>query len=343
MRVLDSTLYTMPPGVRRVAAATAVASIVALTAAVATYAGNGGVAPPDPKSPNAERILDAYWVIVGFTGFIFLLVEGALIAFVIKYRRGRRKRTAEGPQIHGSGKLEVAWTVLPVVILAVIGTFVLYKLPGIKNVPEASAADQTVIEIEGHQFYWLFRYPNGAIAIDDMRAPAGSVVRERITAPDDGVIHSWWVPQLGGKYDAIPGNVNETWFDAPPGRYEYRCAELCGVQHAFMNGYVTVQPQQQFKRWVERRAQNSTGAVFGKEEWEGACEKCHRLDEEYIGPALGGNPLLADRQGLETLLREGRGNMPAVGNTWTEAQIDALVAYTRHFATQAGGQSGDQG
>lgn len=332
----------MPPGVRRAAIAILVTSAVALLATALAYAGNGGLAPPDPKSPNAERINDAYWVIVFFTGLIFLLVEGALVAFIVKYRRKRRPRTVEGPQIHGSGKLEVAWTVVPVVILAAIGSFVFYKLPGIKNVPDARAAGDTTIEVEGHQFYWLFRYPNGAVAIDDMRAPADTVVRERITAPEDGVIHSWWVPQLGGKFDAIPGTVNETWFQAPAGRYEYRCGELCGVQHAFMNGYVKVLPRQEFDAWVERRAQNATGVELGKEEWNGVCLKCHRLEEEFIGPAIGGNPLLADRKALELLLRQGQRNMPAVGNTWTDEQIDALIAYAKRFA-QDGGQGGGQG
>src|SRR5215217_8775913 len=105
MRVRDSTLYTMPLGVRRAAIAILVTSAVALLATAVAYAGNGGLAPPDPKSPNTERINDAYWVIVGFTGFIFLLVEVALVAFLVKYRRGRRRpRTMEGPQIHGSTK-----------------------------------------------------------------------------------------------------------------------------------------------------------------------------------------------------------------------------------------------
>ena len=332
----------MPLGVRRAAIAILVTSAVALLATAVAYAGNGGLAPPDPKSPNTQRINDAYWVIMVFTGLIFFLVEGALVAFMIKYRRKRRPRTAEGPQIHGSGKLEVLWTVVPVVILAVIGTFVFYKLPGIKNIPEARAASDTAVEIEGHQFYWLFRYPNGAIAIDDMRAPADAVVREQITAPEDGVIHSWWIPQLSPKFDAIPGTVNETWFKAPAGRYEYRCGELCGVQHAFMNGYVRVLPQPEFESWVARRARRSTGIELGKEEWDGVCQKCHHLEEEFIGPALGGNPLLADKRGLEPLLREGRGNMPAVGNTWTDDQIDALIAYTKRFARQ-GSQGGDQG
>jgi cytochrome c oxidase subunit 2 len=251
----------------------------------------------------------------------------------------------EGPQIHGSTKLEIVWTVVPVVILAVIGTVIFYKLPGIKDIPEASAArGDTVVDIEGHQFYWLFRYPNGAVAIDKMRAPADAVVRERITAPDDGVIHSWWVPQISPKFDAIPGKVNETWFEAPEGRYEYRCGELCGVQHAFMNGYVTVMPRDEFQRWVNTRKEKATGVELGREEWEGVCQKCHRLDTEFIGPAIGGNPLLADRKGIEPLLREGRGNMPAVGNTWTDQQIDALVNYTKRFAGEsAGGGGGTSG
>jgi cytochrome c oxidase subunit 2 len=329
--------------VRRVAIAILVTSATVLAAAAVAYADTGGLTPPEPHSPNASRIDDAYQFIAIFTGLIFLLVEGALVVFVVKYRRGRRARTAEGPQIHGSGRLEVIWTVLPVVVLAAIGVFVFYKLPGIKDVPDASAADRTTVTIEGHQFYWLFRYSNGAIAIDKMRAPVGRVVVEKITAPDNGVIHSWWVPKLGGKQDAIPGQVNTMWFQADDvGRYEYRCAELCGVQHALMNGYVDVIPKDRFDEWVADRAANPTSVTFGREEWQGACTKCHRLDEELVGPALGGNPLLADRNGLETLLRQGRGMMPAVGSTWTDDQIDALVAYTKRFA-RTGGSSGDQG
>src|SRR5206468_8097736 len=103
--------------------------------------------------------------------------------------------------------------------------------------------DQTTITVEGRQFYWLFRYPNGAISIDTMVAPANTVVRERITAPTYDVIHSWWVPRFGGKYDAIPGHVNHTWFDAAEGTYVARCAELCGIQHAVMQGLVKVVPR----------------------------------------------------------------------------------------------------
>ena len=330
--------YTMPPGVRRTALAIAVAMTAALTAVAAASAGNGGFLPVAPHSPNAHRIKSDFIFVAGFTGAIFLIVEGALIAFVIKYRRGRRVRTVEGPQIHGSTRLELVWTVVPVLLLAAIGTFVFIKLPGIANAPKASAADSTTIQIEGHQFYWLFRYPNGAISIGEMVAPAGEVVHEKVIGLVNDVNHSWWVPALGGKYDAIPGKVNTTWFKAPAGNYVARCAELCGLQHALMDATVHVVPRAQYDAFIAGRAAPGGRAALGKEEWQGVCQSCHRLDHVYVGPALGGNPLLADRKGIEVLLRNGQGNMPAVGKNWTGAQIDALIGYTKQFAQKGSSQ-----
>ena len=321
---------------RRTAFATVVASIVALTAAAGAYAGSGGFLLPDAHSPNAHRIEDAYIFVSIFCGVIFLIVEGALITFVIKYRRGRRARTAEGPQLHGSTKLEILWTVAPVVFLAAIGSFVFYKLPGIADAPTASAADSTTIQIEGHQYYWLFRYPNGAISIDRMVAPADQVVHEDVIGLDFDVNHSWWVPDLGGKYDAIPGKTNKTWFQAPAGSYIARCSELCGLQHALMTGVVDVVPRAEYDSFVATRASSAGQTALGQEEYQGVCQKCHRLDHVYIGPALGGNPLLADRKGIESLLRNGQGQMPAVGKNWTGAQIDALISYTKRFAKASG-------
>src|SRR5947208_6679768 len=127
----------MPPPVRRKALVLVLALGAALALTAVAYAGNGGFAPPTPHSPNAKRINDSYLWISIFTGAIFVLVEGALIAFVVKYRRRGRPRTAEGPQIHGATRLELIWTAIPVVILAVIAAFIFYKLPGIPEVPGA--------------------------------------------------------------------------------------------------------------------------------------------------------------------------------------------------------------
>jgi cytochrome c oxidase subunit II len=326
----------MPLGVRRTAFATLGTSLIALAATGIAYAGNGGFLPGEAHSPNAHRIDDAFIFVAIFTGVIFLIVEGALVVFIVKYRRGKRARTAEGPQIHGSTRLEVMWTVVPVVLLAIIGVFVFWKLPGIADAPKAAAADETTIQVEGHQFYWLFRYPNGAISINRMVAPANQVVHERIVGLDWEVNHSWWVPDLGGKFDSIPGKVNKTWFEAPVGDYVARCAELCGIQHALMDGTVHVVPRAQYDSFIAQRLANANSATVGREEWQGACESCHRLDHAYIGPALAGNPLLRDVKGLANLLENGQGQMPPVGKNWTDAQVQALVAYTKQFAKGGG-------
>src|SRR5947207_4545446 len=186
----------MPFRVRRTAFVTFTTTIVALAGPTVAFAGNAGLLPGEAHSPNAHRIHDAFVFVAIFTGVIFLLVEGALIAFIVKYRRGNRPRAAEGPQIHGATRLEIIWTVLPVLILAAIGSFVFYKLPGIADAPKAAAADQTTIDVEGHQFYWMFRYPNGAISIDTMVAPADQVVHENVIGLPWDVNHSWWVPEL---------------------------------------------------------------------------------------------------------------------------------------------------
>jgi cytochrome c oxidase subunit II len=292
-------------------------------------AGNGGLLPASPHSPNAHRIEDAYIFILAFTAVIFVGVEGALLVFVIRYRRGSRARTAEGPQIHGSTRLEVLWTVVPVVILAIIGGFVFYKLPGIANPPPASAADETTITVEGRQFYWMFRYPNGAISVGTMVAPANEVVHENVVSALDDVLHSWWVPELGGKIDAIPGRTNHTWFEAPSGTYAARCSDLCGIQHADMTARVEVVPAAAYARFIDGRARAASGIALGREEYQHVCATCHRLTTAYVGPSLGDNPLLTDRTNIATILRQGVGAMPAVGSDWSNAQIEALVTYTK--------------
>jgi cytochrome c oxidase subunit 2 len=304
---------------------------VAAVAAPLALGDSGGFTPVDPASPNAEGIKRSYLFISIFTLGVFVLVEGILLAFIIRFRRRRRERFADGAQIHGATRLELMWTFLPVAILVAIGVFVFVELPGIKNVPEAGASGQLEIRVTGRQFYWQFEYPNGVIAIDTLRAPAGVPVRLEVVSPDDDVIHSWWIPALGGKIDAIPGTVNETWFQVEePGVYTGQCAELCGIEHASMRASVEVLPQAEFDAWLaERRTEQTAGTSdLGEETWAGVCAKCHGLaGEGGVGRPLAGSPTLADREALETIVRNGRRTMPAVGSGWTSEQIDALANY----------------
>ena len=154
--------------------------------------------------------------------------------------------------MHGATKLELAWTAGPVVVLFLIAAFVFIELPGIKDVPDAAAGEEQLeIKVSGRQFYWEYEYPNGVIAVDTMQAPVGVPVRLEVTAPDADVIHSWWIPSLGGKIDAIPGTTNETWFQAEnEGTYSGQCAELCGLEHARMLASVEVVSQDEFDAWL---------------------------------------------------------------------------------------------
>lgn len=307
--------------------------------APAALADNGGFAPVSPESPNAERIRDTWLFVSIFIGAIFVLVEVLLVTFVWRYRRRRRERFEDGAQIHGATSIELMWTVAPVLILFLIGGFVFYKLPGIADVPSASAAgDRVEVRVTGRQFYWQYEYENGAVAIDTLRAPAGVPVRLEVTAPDDDVVHSWWIPALGGKIDAIPGTTTETWFEAErPGTYDGQCAELCGLEHAKMLASVEVLPADEFDAWLAERETERASVELGEEEWEGVCAKCHGLGGEGgIAPLIAGSPVLTDPAALAEIVRNGRRTMPAVGSGWRDAQIDALVAYLRENPPSGG-------
>jgi cytochrome c oxidase subunit II len=304
-------------------------------------AGNGGFAPVDPVSPNADRTEDAYYLISAFAIFVFLVVMVPLTIFVIRFRSRGRPRTIEGPQIRGNTSLELAWTIAPIVIVIVTAGFVFYKLPGITSLTSAEGATELDVRVEGHQFYWQYEYPNGVIAIDNLRAPADRVVHLEITAPEGDVNHSFWIPAVGGKFDAIPGETTEYEFMAQkPGVYPGQCAEFCGLQHGVMTASLEVLPAAEFDRWLESQveAQEAGESELGQETFAGACAKCHGTrGEGLIGPALAGNPVVEQREALEEVVRNGRGQMPAVGQDWDDRQMDALFQY---LGEELGGESG---
>ncbi len=325
----------MPAPVRRFVSALVATTLPALVLVGAAAAGNGGIAPPDPASPNAQNINDIYWLILGITGGIFLLVEGVLLLFVVRYRSRGRPREVEGPQVRGHTNLELAWTVGPVVLLALIAGFVFYKVSGTHGA-QARATEQ--IRIEGHQFYWEFVYSDGTIAVDHLRLPYNRVVRLEIVGHD--VNHSWWVPALGGKLDAIPGKKNSTSVRATKlGTFRGQCAEFCGIQHAAMLAQVDVLPQDEYDAWL--RTRRSSPLDLAKETFVGVCAKCHGLaGQGGLGPPIAQSPLLRDRTALTTLLRQGTGTMPAVGQNWNDIQLNALLEYLQKRFKQGGGSGG---
>jgi cytochrome c oxidase subunit 2 len=315
--------------VRRKLPSLVLAVLVALATAGVATAGNGGFGPVTPASPNATHIQRAYWLIFGFTAAIFILVESLLVVFVVKYRSRGRSRAVEGAQVHGHKRLELIWTAFPVVILAIIAGFVFYELPNIDSAP--AAADPIHVTVEGHQFYWQFDYTDTkdrARSIGTLHVPAGAVVDLTVRATD--VIHSWWIPALGGKIQAIPGRINHTWFQATrQGSFSGQCAELCGVYHASMLATVQAGTQASYKHYLATWHQ-----TIGKQIWSGVCATCHgSLGQGGYGPAINTNSLLVQPGALAGIVRHGfvgaAGAMPPVGDHWTPEEVNALAAYVK--------------
>ena len=315
-----------------------VTTIAALATAGVAAAANGGFTPVDAHSPNAAHVNTAYYLILGFTAAIFVIVEVALVVFIWRYRSRGRGREIEGAQVHGHTRLEVIWTVIPVVILAIIGVFIFIQLPKISDVPSATASGGRLnITVEGHQYYWQFDYPNGARSIGDLHVPVGKVVYLTITSPD--VNHSWWIPELGGKTDAIPGKTNHTWFKAKDaGTYVGQCAEFCGTFHEAMRARVIATSDAEYQSFV------STGvkADLGRTEFQGVCATCHGMQGQGdYGPALQSSSLVTQAASLDSIVRNGRGKMPPVGKSWTKEQMQVLLVYLKKNvykgATASGG------
>jgi len=300
-----------------------------------------GLTPVKAESPNAERIEDLYWFVAFWSAIVLLAVAVPLALFIVRYRSRGRDRTIEGPQIAGSTRLEIAWTLVPVAILVFVTAFTFYKLPGITLEDEAKAGDLR-IRVEGRQFYWQYRYPNGVIAIDKLRAPQGRLVVLTITAPESDVNHSYWVPAVGGKFDAIPGETTETAFKAKrTGTFGGQCAEFCGIQHAKMLASIEVVPAGEFDSWLreQAQAQEARTSDLGEQIFTGACAKCHGMNGEgLIGPAFT-SASVSDADIVAEVVRNGRGKMPAIGEEWDDRQMDALTRYLKErFSEESNGR-----
>jgi cytochrome c oxidase subunit 2 len=326
-------------------------ALVALALAPVAGASNGGIAPPDSATTSGSQINDLYWILMGILIAIFLIVEGALFWFIFRYRR--RKGTAyeaEGPQIHGNTRLELIWTAIPFVILVVLMVVTIVKVPSVEARPTADE-DPLNVHVGSHQFYWEYTYENGVVAVDTLRLPEGRPVELTLEAYD--VVHSWWVPALTGKRDAIPGRTNTLSFTTTKtGVFQGQCAELCGVQHAVMYTRVEVVAADEFDAWLaEQEAAQAAGTSdLGEQTWAGVCAKCHGLaGEGGYGPPVAGNSTLADPEALGQLLSQGRddpgveGYMPNVGAGWPDHQLQALIDYIVSSPDLAPPGAGGQG
>jgi cytochrome c oxidase subunit 2 len=317
-------------------------------------AGIPGASPPDAVTDSGDAINRIYWVVYALSAGVFILVELALILFIFRFRRGRRGAPldAEGPQIHGNTRIEILWTAVPVLLLLGLTIYIFTQVPEVEAKP-AAGEDVVEIQVTGHQFYWQYEYPNGALSFDELVLPEGRKVTLVIGSRD--VNHSWWVPELTGKRDAIPGVTNELSFTPrETGTFDGGvCGEYCGIEHAKMTFSVRVVAADEFDAYLEENAPEDGDealAALGEAQWEAACAKCHGTEGEGgIGPRIAGNGTLTNADGLRTLLENGQDRpdqdhyMPPVGRGWSARQIEALMAYVgseRALAPEGGNGGG---
>jgi cytochrome c oxidase subunit II len=260
-----------------------------------------------PASSASEQIFWLWWFLLVVCTAVFVWVLG-LMAMAI-FRRSREP-TAVSPL--GDRFIIISGVIIPTVILLAI-LLVSLRTQVALSIPETDLT----IEVTGHQWWWEVRYPEeGIVTANELYIPAGEPVRLKLLAAD--VIHSFWVPNLQGKTDMIPGVTNWMWIEADrPGTYRGQCAEYCGVQHALMALVVVALPRDEFEQWIVERQEpapepSTDRQRRGREVFVEACNNCHAVTDtpavgELVGPDL---THIGSRQTLGAgLLPNHRGNL----------------------------------
>jgi cytochrome c oxidase subunit II len=265
------------PGARGRGLAGALALVALLGLAAASPAFAEVFTPDASSSPNGDDISTLYEITLYIAIVVFVGVEGTLLWSLLRYRA--RRDGPEPAQIRGNTPLEIGWTLGAALILVLLTVVTFLYLGDIQNPPAAPAdsdlkaakgvryaalgetkppgADEPLqIGVNGQQYLWRYDYAGYGeeqlFSYYEMVVPVGRPVELSLTASD--VIHSWWIPELGGKADAVPGHTNRMWFQAErEGVYAGQCAELCGAGHADMRAVVRAVPADDFEAWAERQ------------------------------------------------------------------------------------------
>jgi cytochrome c oxidase subunit 2 len=252
----------------RLVLASIIATAGLLIASTPAFANGLSLIFPDPASPNGKNVYDLYVWITYPAAVVFIGVEVALLIIIFRFRR---KHPAQvGATWHGSTALEITWTIIPTVIIAVIAFLAFQELQRDFSVEAANNHPDMNVAVLGEQFTWSYTYDQGFTVKDQMVVPVGKMVHMTFDSTD--VIHSWWVPALTGKTDAVPGYTNQSWIKIEPsilnncaGNERHvdkatggcvlhgECAELCGAGHYNMQIDVLALSQDEYDRWLKQQ------------------------------------------------------------------------------------------
>ena len=307
-----------------------------------------------PLSRPAEMLLEPTQLVLLVTLGIFLVVVGVLVFVLIQFRpRGPEDHLTEPPQIYGSNNIEMAWTVIPCLVVFVL---VLVSARSIVEIQDAPMPENAIqIRIVGHQWWWEIHYPElGITTANEIHIPVstrnGVQTPTHIQLESADVIHSFWVPQMAGKTDLVPNRINKTWIEPfQVGTFLGNCAEYCGTQHANMLLRVIVHEPKEFQNWVESQKRPTAEpegnlAIQGKKDfYDLSCINCHTVDGTLAVGVFG--PDLTKFATRQTLGAGVAPRTPADVRAWlanpdslkpgcympdmklTPQQLDGLVAY----------------
>lgn len=303
----------------------------------------------DTRGPAAEHIAGVWWLILGFAIFVSIAICG--LALWAVWRAHQRASGVEVAEVNGHALVWGGGVIIPVILLF-ISLVASFRLAEDIYPPRQPPADALTIDITAHMFWWEIHYPDhGVVTANEFVIPAGQQVRLRLGSAD--VIHSFWVPQLHGKQDHIPGRINELWIQADSaGIFRGQCAEYCGHSHALMAMWLTALEPAEFDAWIAHRQQPpppslDSLAVEGRRVYADAgCGQCHATADLRLPPRLDrAGPDLADFATRRTI---GAGRLPNTaenlaewirdpqrlkpdnrmpGTVLSDADMAALVAY----------------
>ncbi len=309
----------------------------------ATTAGcGGGHSFLDAKGSEADRIASVWWLMFGLAAAVYVVVAGCI---VYAATRGRRRQGSDS-RLHANRFIWIGGVLAPLAILAVLAVVTVDTTSALRT----SSPGELRIDVVGKLWWWEVRYPGTAVVTaNEIHVPRGRPVDIHLTS--DNVIHSFWVPQLAGKMDTVPGQPNDLDFTADTvGRYRGQCAEFCGLQHAHMGVTVVVEEPADFGRWLARRSRAplepaSEDAAAGQLVFEReACAGCHTIRgtsaDGTVGPdltdvgsrkRLGAETLLNTPENMRAWIRDAQSiksgiSMPSF-RSLSDRDLDALVAY----------------
>jgi cytochrome c oxidase subunit 2 len=278
----------------RVALGVITALVIALLSSTTALA--EGPWPNDPQGPQARAIADLYWIMFVAAVVVLAIVDGAIIYSGIKFRE-RPGHVAK--QFHDNNLLELTWTVIPTLMVVSFSVLSWQKLDFINN---TRGGEQMVIQAAGQQWQWLFVYPHEdrfklldgtyLVTPEELHIPVGTKVRIALSAKD--VIHSFWVPSIGGKKDAVPGRATELWIQADkPGAYKGQCLEFCGDGHADMLITLVAHPVSDYNAWAVAAVKDANRLIdpqtkVGRDTFLSlACVGCHTVKGTTAGGKIG--------------------------------------------------------